>query len=148
MRARLQELGAIDEVMVVQEPDRPSQGKPPAGLSASDVFHVSFRLSSALPDSAANEMGAIAFSLLAYQPAAESQDSHPSNCLGYGPRPSWVLHTGPFAFMIQRGQKDVLLSQARELILTIIDRVLVLNAIIRSNETAHASFNEIVYGRQ
>lgn len=50
--------------------------------------------------------------------------------------------------MIHRGQKDVLLSQARELILRIIDRVLVLNAIIRSNETARASFNEIVYGRQ
>jgi hypothetical protein len=42
----------------------------------------------------------------------------------------------------------LLLGQAREQILRLIDRELIVNAIIRSNKTAHDSFNEIAYGHK
>jgi len=153
MRARLEELGAAGEIMVMEEPDPWSQGwfqgRPPEGLSVCDVFHVMFKLSGAPPTSAVAESGAVGISLLAYHPAAESQgDSPEQNCLGNAPRPSWVLLSGPVLFMVQRSQEDLLLGQAREQILGLIDRELIVNAIIRSNKTARDSFNEIAYGHK
>ena len=147
MRSRLQELNAADQVMVLGEPQSQWSGsQPPQGLSYCDVFHVAFQLASA-PRPSATEL-VVAMTMLAYQPAENEAEPSEQRCMQLESRPSWVLHNGPRFFVLYPDQREAMLAQAREQILLVIDRVLIWDAIIRSNETARRSFYKVVFGRE
>jgi hypothetical protein len=148
MRSRLQELNVADQVMVFAAPRFEWGGEPPQGLSYCDVFHVAFRLTATPPALNRADEGAVAMTMVAYQPAENDTEPAEQRCVRWESRPSWVLHDGPRLFIVNPNQREAILAQAREQALLVIDQVLIWDAIIRSNETARRSFNKIVFGRE
>jgi hypothetical protein len=149
-RSRLQELGVADQIIVFEEPEFEFHGgrPPPQGLSYCDIFHVAFQLTAAPPLTVGTDEVAVAMTMLAYQPAENEAEAPEQSCIRLESRPSWVLHNGSRLFIVNPNQREALLAQVREQVLSLIDRVLICDAIIRSNETAHGSFNKIVFGRK
>lgn len=127
-------------------------GRPPATrtfiLPFCDIFHVAFKLTATPPVVDGADEVAVAMAMLAYQPAENEAEPSEQRCIRWESRPSWVLHNGPRLFTVHPNQREALLPQAREQILSVIDQVLISEAIIRPNETARASFNKIVFGRE